>query len=168
MSSVADRPKIEIPLSPTDVALEIVSAVGVAYVVALTLLAMPHLPDRIVTHFDLFGKADGWGSKDTVWILPGMAVLLYLALTIVARFPHTFNYAVPITPVNAKRQYTLAVGMMRWLKTELVCLVAWGAWGMIQVAEGQANGISVWYLPVVLAAISATTIVVLIRSYREQ
>lgn len=44
----------------------------------------PSLPQTIPTHFNLEGKADGWGSKDTIFLLPSIlgftSLLSYLLL----------------------------------------------------------------------------------------
>jgi uncharacterized membrane protein len=38
----------------------------------------PQLPERVPIHFDLHGTANGWGSRWTVWLEPGITVLIYL------------------------------------------------------------------------------------------
>ncbi len=155
-------------MSPVDVALEVVSAVGVALAVMMAFVYWPNLPERIATHFGFSGKPDGWGPKSTFWIMPGAIVAMYAALTIVSRFPHAFNYLTPITQENAERQYRAAVSAMRWLKTELVCLLLYGQWAMIQTAIGQAQGMSVWFTPVLLIVVFGTTALLLIRSYNAR
>lgn len=44
----------------------------------------PDLPDRIPTHFDINGKPDAWGKKESIFILPlvmgGMGLFVYLLL----------------------------------------------------------------------------------------
>ncbi len=155
-------------MTPTDRALEVVSAVGALFTLGITLWAMPHMPDRVATHFDFFGRPDGWGPKEVLWVLPGSLLLLYVVLTIVCRFPHTFNYPVSITTENAERQYALAISAMRWLKAEFVVLLSYGAWATIQVALGQATDIGAWFVPVTLAVMLPTVAALLIRSYRAR
>lgn len=155
-------------MTPTDRALEVVSAIGTAFALAVTLWAMPRMPDRVATHFNFLGRADGWGPKEILWIVPGSLALLYVALTIACRFPHTFNYPVAITAENAERQYTLAVSAMRWLKAEMVVLLSYGSWATIQVALGQAKDIGVWFAPVTLVVVLSTVAALLIRSYRAR
>jgi uncharacterized membrane protein len=45
----------------------------------------PDLPESIPTHFDINGKPDAWGKKESIFILPvvmgGMSLFVYLLLT---------------------------------------------------------------------------------------
>lgn len=45
----------------------------------------PSLPNTIPTHFDLEGRADGWGSKDSIFLLPSIlgfvSLMSYLLLS---------------------------------------------------------------------------------------
>ena len=45
----------------------------------------PSLPNTIPTHFNLEGKADGWGSKDSIFLLPSIlgfvSLMSYLLLS---------------------------------------------------------------------------------------
>jgi uncharacterized membrane protein len=45
----------------------------------------PLLPDTIPTHFNIEGKADGWGSKDSIFLLPSIlgfvSLMSYLLLS---------------------------------------------------------------------------------------
>lgn len=40
----------------------------------------PTLPETIPIHFDASGKADGWGSKSTVFLFTGVCIFIYLLL----------------------------------------------------------------------------------------
>jgi len=37
---------------------------------------MPRLPERIPTHFNAAGEANGWGSPDSLWVLLVLQVLV--------------------------------------------------------------------------------------------
>ena len=89
---------------------------------AYALLGPMRLPDRIPTHFDLAGNANGWGSPQVLWLFPGFGTVLYAGMTIVARFPEAFNYPVRVTPRNRPALQELALGMIAWLKAEVMCL----------------------------------------------
>lgn len=89
---------------------------------ALALLGPARLPDRIPTHFNLAGRADGWGSPQLLWLLPGFGTILYAGMTMVSRFPEAFNYPVRVTPANRAVLQALAQRMIAWLKAEVICL----------------------------------------------
>ena len=93
------------------------------------------LPDKIPTHFDLAGHVDGWGPAGTLLLLPAVVLFLYLGMTLVARYPSSFNYPVRVTRQNQPRLQALALNMIAWLKTELVCLFAALQWVIVRAAR---------------------------------
>ncbi|GJQ32157.1 MAG: hypothetical protein HBSAPP04_09960 [Ignavibacteriaceae bacterium] len=72
--------------------------------------------------YDFSGNVSRMGNKNELLLLLGVLILLYAGLTILQRYPHTYNYLVDITEGNAPRQYSLAVRMIRWLKLMMVGL----------------------------------------------
>ncbi|PZR22490.1 MAG: hypothetical protein DI539_05330 [Flavobacterium psychrophilum] len=111
-----DRPRIKIQPTRFDIAIEVFAWMALAFLWAYVIIGYPALPEIIPTHFGMGGKADAWGSKDSVFMGPGFATLIMLFVTFIQRKPHTFNYNEDITPENAERQYTLMVRMLRVLK----------------------------------------------------
>ncbi|MEG4037244.1 hypothetical protein QUA03_25885 [Microcoleus sp. S36b_A4] len=79
----------------------------------------------------------------TVWIMPVVAAIIFALLTAVSRYPHTFNYPVPITSENARRQYLLGRGLLVWLKAEICWLLAFVVRQQILVALGNAQRFSI-------------------------
>jgi hypothetical protein len=114
------------------------------------------LPHRIPTHFGLDGQPDGWGSAAMLLLLPVLALALYLLITVVAQFPSVFNYPVRVTAGNRARLEALALGMIAWLKTEVLCLFAWIQGSTIEAARRGYGGLSPMLLPVSLAVVFAT------------
>jgi uncharacterized membrane protein len=54
--------------------------------VAYTLWVMPSVPPRIITHWGLDGKPDGWSSKETgLWIGVGAQVFILLLMGLLPR-----------------------------------------------------------------------------------
>ena len=98
---------------------------GLIFLILLMLWPTIHfssLPEIIPTHFNGFGKADGFGSKATVWTLPVIGLGLFIFLFFLNKYPHVFNYPVKITAENAKYQYGLATKMMRMLNTVVIAM----------------------------------------------
>lgn len=153
----ANRPILSIPRSPAAAVLDIVAAAGAVLSVALPVQSWKALPPVIPVHFGLSGMPDGWGAKAILWLFPALSAAIYVGLTVMSRFPHTFNYPVPITEENAARQYQIACELLSWLKAELICLFGWIAWRTVQVALGKAEGLGVGFVPAVVLAIFATT-----------
>ncbi|HEX2911687.1 MAG TPA: DUF1648 domain-containing protein [Chloroflexia bacterium] len=148
----AKRPILKIPLSSTERLLGLITALVVALTFINVFAAWSNLPDIIPTHYNAAGKIDGTGPKWTVWLVPGVQLVLTLVISIVSRFPHTFNYPWKITSENAGRQYLMARLLLVWLRLELALLFAYLNWKTIQSALNQANGLDWWFLPLTLIA----------------
>ncbi len=114
----------------------------------------------IPTHFDRFGHIDGWSSRQMLALMPALALILYLGMTLVTRSPSAFHYPVRVTPENRLRLEALALEMSAWLKAELVCLFAWIQWSIVAAARsGHGN------LPPALVLVSVLVIWATIASY---
>lgn len=144
--------------------LEVPAVVGIAALIVLPLLKWSSLPEKIPTHFGFSGEPDSWGAKWIIWLLPGIGLVLYGFLTIAVRFPHRFNYPWPINEENAQRQYALARTLIALIKIEVIWLFAFLAWRSIEIANGNATGLSAAFLPVVLVVLLGTVTWYLVRA----
>jgi len=116
------------------------------------------LPDRIPTHFDAVGNANGWGSPAALLLLPIVAVGIYLLITVVSMFPASFNYPVRVTAENRERLQELTLDMVTWLKTELACLFAWIQWAILQSVRSGEGRLPSLLVPGFLVVIFATAL----------
>ena len=107
------RPKIRIELTTADKAVEILGWFSLLAIWIFTIASYSNLPDTIPIHYNGAGKADGFGSKINMLMLPFIATILFVGMTVANKFPHVFNYPTKITEENALRQYTNATRMMR-------------------------------------------------------
>jgi uncharacterized membrane protein len=76
---------------------------------------LPTLPNIIPIHFDGSGKADGWGSKYTMWFLPGLLTGLHILFHWLLKHPERFNYPTGTTPTNQAYLEKLTARFMRFL-----------------------------------------------------
>ena len=159
------RPVISLGLSPVLVAVELLGAIAILLAVLLIVQFWAVLPDRIPIHFGYRGLADAWGDKVTIWIVPAVAAIIFAVLTAVSRYPHTFNYPVPINSENARRQYLLGRGLLVWLKAEICWLLAFVVRQQILVALGNAQRFSVELLLGFVVLIFGTVGVYLLKAY---
>ncbi len=162
-----ERPKIT--LIPTN-ADKLVELLGWLILLALCTLTINHysaLPDTIPTHFNAAGEADGFGSKVSIIALPVIASVLFIGLTLLNRYPHSFNYPTAITQDNALRQYTLATRMLRYLKLVLLLVFGGIEFMTIQNATGKAAGLGVWFLPLTLVLVFLPLIYFVVKSVQS-
>jgi uncharacterized membrane protein len=139
--------------------LEAISLAALAFQAWITYSALfgpDRLPARIPTHFDSAGNANAWGSPATLIFFPAMAISIYLLFTVVTRFPSAFNYPVRVTPQNRAQLETLALGMIAWLKLEIVLLFTVIQWGLIQASRHPTHTSPATWMPVMLIAVFAT------------
>lgn len=142
--------------------LDIISLVGLAVLGGVTADALggPHrLPARIPTHFGLNGHPTSWGSPWLLLFLPIIACALYILMTWVARYPASFNYPVRVTRANITRLQALALGMIAWLKAEVIWLFVCIQSEAIHAARaGHNGGIAAWLMPTALGVVLGTII----------
>ena len=122
--SIEKRPVIKLRLSKFDKGVE---AFGLLVLLAewtYVLVAYSKFADSIPTHFSINGKPNAFGPKSDLYQLLTVCTALYLLLTVANLFPQYFNYLKTITAENAKRQYTIATRILRYLKVLIVLIFA--------------------------------------------
>jgi uncharacterized membrane protein len=162
------RPRIELQLTQTDKILEIFSWISVFGIWTLTLTNYFELPEIIPTHYNGTGEVDGFGNKTNIFALPIISTILFIGLTILNKNPHVFNYPSEITTENALHQYTNATRMMRVLKLVVVLIFGLIVFRTIQNVNGNADGLGIWFLPLIMAMILIPMICFLINANRKK
>jgi len=163
---MSERPKLKLELKTFDKTLEILGWTSILVIWVLTTTNYTNLPDTIPVHYNGAGQADGFGGKATILTLPLIATVLFIGLTILNKFPHIFNYPTNITPDNALRQYTNATRLIRYLKFIIVVIFGLIAFKTIQNANGQEDGLGIWFLPVTLGLIFIPMIYYIVKSFK--
>lgn len=130
--------------------LRLVAEVGsVAVVIAAWALAFweyPSLPRQFPTHFGFSGRPDAWGTKRMLWLYPVLMVALYVTqvwvTNLVARDPRHPGAAV----------------QMAWLYFEMLAMFLYIEARSIAVARGRAAGLGITFLPITIAVIGVTSL----------
>ncbi len=161
------RPRIRLELTATDRILEMIGWTTVFSIWVLTITNYSNLPNIIPIHYNAMGKADGFGGKAAILMLPLIATVLFLGMTILNKFPHIFNYLVIITKEDAQRQYTNATRMIRYLKLILVVIFGLIEFKVIQNVNGQADGLGSGFLPLTSGLVFIPLIYFIAKSIRE-
>ena len=122
---------------PTDLdrLLNLISFTAMAALLIYSAWIYPQLPDRIPTHFNIRGEPDDYGPKTIFLLFPGIAFALFVLFSVISRKPQNYNYPFKITPENADRQYRLANALMTTIKTTVILLMGYLAYGTAQVAH---------------------------------
>ena len=125
-------------------------------ITARAIMGPSPLPARIPTHFNAAGQPDGWGTPDMLWLLPVVATVIYMLMTLVSRFPGSFNFPMRTTPATRRQLETIALNMIGWLKLEVVGLFAWIQYQTVQFARRGQGTLPALFLPAVLVAVFGT------------
>lgn len=137
-----NRPVIKFSLDRLELFCEIFALGGLIATAFLIFNSYNLLPDTIPTHFGPSGQADDWGSKSSIFLAPVIGLIIYVAFSILARFPHTFNYIVVITEGNARIQYKLGRMLMFVLKTVIIWMFFYITYGTIETVTVAGEGLS--------------------------
>lgn len=147
------RPKISLTPSAVDRKTDLAAKLLLIFIWAFTVYIFFKLPAIIPIHFNAAGKADSYGSKLTLLILPLLATVIYFGLTTLNKYPHIFNYMTTITEANAVYQYSIATRMLRFLKLGILLIFSLLIVFIYLNSKGVVNGLGSWFLPVTLALV---------------
>jgi uncharacterized protein DUF1648 len=147
------RPVLDLPPSRLEIVLWVLVVLGIAVCALQLVLVWDALPARVPIHFGVTGRPDRYGSKSMLLILPAVAVALTLLLTLVARFPQSFNYPVRVTPENAPRLYRQGRLLLAWLNVLVVWLFAAIEQQTLEIALGHAHAFSNGFVVLLVAGV---------------
>ena len=139
--------------------LELLSLIALVTLLVMTWSALygaGHLPDKIPTHFDFAGKPDAWGPSQMLLLLAGVGLFLYLTISLVSRFPGSFNYPVRVSAQNRDRLQSIALNMVAFLKAETLCLFALLQYYTLQAARSSRLGLPPFLMAVAIVVIFVT------------
>jgi uncharacterized membrane protein len=106
-----------------------------------TLIAYPHLPETIPTHWNGHGQVDGYGSRSSIFFWPGlMAVLLLVFAALPWLSPKHFQ----IDTFESTYLYLVLICMS--LVTYINALTLWAQWSRhVNIVPAMMGGISLLF-----------------------
>lgn len=150
------QPKIDLPKTRFEQIFDAISITVFLLSIIYLVSVFGSLPDEVPGHFNGSGEADRWGSKMELWILPLVGGGLWLLMTAVSKYPHTFNY-LNLREDNIEAQYKNARLMMNVLKNAIVLFFSFITYQTIQIAKGAVEGLGAAFLPIFLVVIFGST-----------
>jgi uncharacterized membrane protein len=134
---------------------ELIAVFGLLSAIFAVVFNYRDLPQRIPTHFDATGIANGWGDKSALWALVGIACVLYLGFTLVRFIPAKF-INVPVRAEQRAAAIPVALEMLAWLKAETACIFAYIIVSIVSIAQARSLGLSPWFMPLTMIVLFAT------------
>jgi len=162
------RPKLKMSLTHYDKILIVFTMLGLILLIALPAFYYNKLPETIPIHFGLDGQPDSYGQKATIWVLTIIGVMTFSLLSVITKFPHTFNYTVKITEANAKTQYKIAIQMLHTLNAICTLGFAYISYVIIQNGLGNTKGLGYLFLILFLTMIFGSIIYFSLKSKKAQ
>lgn len=156
------RPRIKVPYETIDIIIEFIAITLLILMWGHCLINYVELPDTIATHFNAAGEPDSYGSKHTVWLIPGVATVMYIGLFILNKYPHMHNYMVNITEENAFKNYRFSTRVLRIVNFLCILLLTYISYMIIESAFGKQYNLGTWFIPVVIGSSIVLPIVLLI------
>lgn len=125
------------------------------------------LPPVIPTHFDLEGKADRFGNKKFIFLMPVFGTVAYLGFLIVLNYPEAVNFPVQITDQNKDHQISIMMFFMKWLLMLVLIILLNNQDYMIRYSfnENAKTRIPFW-LPLVLIFLSLVATIILASVFK--
>ena len=145
---------------------ELIAAAGLVFSAAVVADFYSRLPERIDTHFNGEGVANGFGARSTLWLLVGIALLLYSTLSVINFVPRIVNLKRPLAPDQDKALLAESMAMVGWIKAEVCWMFAYLCLAMVRNGMGLQVGIGSLFLPVTLVVVLGTCAVYLMRIFR--
>ncbi|MBL8190432.1 MAG: DUF1648 domain-containing protein [Acidobacteria bacterium] len=108
--------------------------------------AYPRLPEKIPVHFGISGEPDNWGGRWMIFLMPVIATLIV-----------ALNWFI-FTRLKGSPKMPAAMELpLHLLFLELPALFTYITWRMTEVAFGRAQGLGVWFLPVLVLVTMGTS-----------
>ena len=145
---------------------ELVALTGLVFAAAVVADFYSRLPERIATHFNAEGVANGLGARSTLWVLVGIAVLLYLILSVVGSLQGVVSLKEPLAPDREKVVLAESMALVGWVKAEVCWMFAYICLAMVRNGMGLQVGLGWWFLPATLVVVLGTCAVYLVRIFR--
>ena len=109
-----DRPRIKVPYSKKHKIIDVLSLLGIVFLIAGPYLYSFFMNDLIPVNFGDYGKSEAF-------VIPTV-IAVWISLTLLRVTPHFYNMPVKITAENAEKQYKIGVDFIYNLKAGIVLL----------------------------------------------
>jgi uncharacterized membrane protein len=122
-------------LDKNDKIWEVISIVLLIINAMLIAFTLPSLPDTVPIHFNFAGKADGWGSKNVLWLIFVVVLPIYAMFTYLSFNPGFYRSR--MTERNIEEQYRITSKMARTVKAFILLAFIGLTAFMLKTAQGQ-------------------------------
>ncbi|MDR1056481.1 MAG: DUF1648 domain-containing protein [Prevotellaceae bacterium] len=117
----------------------------------------------IPIHYNLDGEIDGWGERYFLWIIPLIALVFYIGLSVFEKYYKRSNYPYKTTEKNANYLYRQRVQLSRHLKFFSILIFAYLNNSSYAIATGNGSGLSKFIMIFLMAGLFISLIFFYVR-----
>jgi len=99
------------------------------------------VPDKMPAQYNFSGEVTRWASKNEIFLMPAIALVLYIFITIVEQFPQIWNIPIKVTASNIGPVYRLAKNMISFAKLVMMLIFV-----IIPVSQVRTMSIPLWLI----------------------
>ncbi len=147
--------------------IDILGVILTLFLVVITFMHWKDAPDIIPIHYNIRGEIDGYGSRNTILYILPIALIIYMVMSILGRYPQIYNYAVKITPKNKQNQYNMASTFMRVINIE-VMLIFVSMQMKLDTASTSNSNLFMLFLPIELIIIFGSIAFYIYKSIKNK
>jgi hypothetical protein len=148
-------------LKPQHRLLEVVSFLAVLINIVYAAVSYASLPETIPIHFTIKGIADDWAEKKAFIAFPAVSLIFYFLFSYLTRLPEKFNFP---SELDYEEKRKLTIGMLRWIKAEVLFLLFYIELTIVRNPEGHADFL--YGFPVFAGALTLTLCINFYLGYR--
>lgn len=120
-------------------------------------------PEEVPVHFSMNGEVNEYGNKAAIWLLPAIAFVLWVFMSLLERVPHIHNYPRKIHGGNIHAQYRNSILLLNTTKNYmLVMLIGLNAAFVVNINGSEPPHLLIISL---IAGIFAVMLPFLIRAF---
>ena len=135
-------------IRPVDIVIDAICIVMILGVIGFVAVRWGNLPDRVPTNYNFNGEVTGYSSKATLIILPVIAVISFVMITVIEFFPKSWNTGVKVTARNRESVYRIVKNCL--VSTKLIITILFS---YLTVMMCSGNPLPGWFTPVTLIAV---------------
>ena len=137
--------------------LDSVTVLIIIFLSGFTFKIWSEVGDRIPTHFNIHGQVDAYGSKNTLFILLGVEIVMYLFFTLISNHPEIANYTTRIHDGNREAQYNMESTFIKVLNLEVILLFVCIQLQILAATKNIGTGFSIYtiIIPMMMMGLSS-------------
>ena len=117
----------------------------------------------IPIHYNVAGEIDGWGGRHFLWIIPLIALVFYIGLSLFEKFYKRAGYTLKATEKNAQYLYRQRVRFSRHMKVLSLLVFACLNNSSYAIAIGKGSGLNRFVIILLMGGLLLSVLIFYVR-----